>query len=159
MAKNITISTVACDGKDCIKVDKHLVRVHKQEVIKFKNDMSADANIQFFDADDKGSATPLSDFCDGISGTTLVVKPFSPPNDKKKECKMTEDVGDFAYTITAANHIDLDPIIIIEPSMTQSYGLAQSQSGAVSPILCIIIPVVAALIAFWLGSRVRSGSG
>ena len=157
MAKNVKISTVACDGKNCIQVNRHLVRVHKKEVIKFKNELSVDANIQFFDADDKINGTPLPDFCGAGSGTTLVVKPFGTTK-KKKNCKMTEDAGDFAYTIKAANHIDLDPIIIIEPSMTQSYGLAQSQSGTVSPILCIVIPAVTALLAFWLGARMRNSS-
>lgn len=152
MAKNVKLETYDCGTSKCIKVDKHLVRTKKNHVVKFNNklDGTVDASIQFFDADDKDSPAPLTGFCTEEAGDTLTVA-----NNIKQKCTVTENVGDFAYTVKATGHLDLDPIIIIEPS-AQSYGTAQSQSQQGSVIICAVIALVVALLGFWFGTRKNS---
>ncbi len=146
MAQTVKIESYDCGLNKCIKVNKHLVRTKKSLVVKFQNKLEADAvaNIQFFDADDKGSTTPLSGFCVEESGTTLTVA-----NNTKPKCTMAEVPGDYAYTVAATGHLTLDPIIIIEP---------QAAFFTTSLISFAALVVFATLTAFWLGGKKSNSS-
>lgn len=136
MAKNIKITSKDCGDVSCIQVNKHLVRIAKNGKIKFHNKLDGDAQaeLKFFDEDEKG-LTPLNDFCNGNAGPVLLID-----NGDIASCVLTEDVGDYAFTVSAADHLGLDPIIIIEPK-------AFSFSSAAVLGVALIIVALAGFIA------------
>jgi len=148
MAINVKFTTKACGSEECISVNKHIIRIKKNYDVKFHNDLDSENNsdiaeVQFFDADDKGGS-PLDGFCNGVPGPTLTVD-----IGKKVTCTVTHNPGDYAYTVKADDHLELDPIIIIEP---------QVAFFSTSLLLAGALLVGATLLAFWFGKSQGKGS-
>ncbi len=146
--KTIKIAPGTCSPAP-ITVDLPIVRVRKNNTLKFKNDLVAvapavaapDAMITFYDLDDKGGAA-YDDFCNGYAGTTFTVPPGGPV-----QCDPTTD-GAFSYTVTATDYQDLDPVIIIEPQMGSTMLGPQPFDA---PPLDLVTPGLALLIGLSMG--------
>jgi len=112
--KKITLTTGQdCDGNQTIIADPPVVTLPNDNwKIKFVNKLDGDptAFVEFFDVNDKGGS-PLGEFCPQVGADDRLEV---PGNDKKK-CN-PEDSGDYAYIVTADEHLPLDPVIIIKPN-------------------------------------------
>lgn len=116
--KTITLKVEDVCGVDTIVADPPvLVLPNKNFKIRFDNTMDADAEVRFYEADDKGGGM-IGEFCPEVnSGDVLEVD-----KGKKENCK-PDVAGSFAYTVKAPPYAELDPIIIIEEVYATSAGL------------------------------------
>lgn len=124
---HVRIDTVQCGADKMIKVDQQVVKVLKKgDQIKFHNhlDGNVEATIRFYPLDSKGTGE-IGGFCTEMTGLTLKVPGTGTP----KTCT-TDTEGDFAYEIEAApSHKPLDPVIIIDPSITWKWPIPDLHGG------------------------------
>ena len=118
-SKTITLKVEDVCGVDTIVADPPvLVLPNKNYKIKFDNTMDADAEVRFYEADDKGGAM-IGEFCPEVNSDDVL----EVAKDKKEHCK-PDVVGFFSYTVQAPPYAELDPIIIIEDVYAASGGMS-----------------------------------
>jgi hypothetical protein len=120
------IRTGACAGPP-IEVDRPGVRVAPSDTIVFKNQLNINGNkpdaiLKFYKLGEKpmdagDPDNPIDEFCSGIAGTEVPV-----PNTGPGITCNPSTHGDYAYSITADDHDDLDPVLIIEESLDFEIG-------------------------------------
>lgn len=160
----IKIDTLQCGDKKYIEVDQPVAKVlGKGDQIKFHNNLddNVDATIRFYPLDSKGVGE-IGGFCTEMNGTTLLV----PGQGEPTECT-TDAVGNFAYEIVAASgHEPLDPVIIIDPSISlmmpqYQYDMPEGPPLGVGPLggaslLAMAAPLIlGGVIGVFLGRRMR----
>lgn len=148
-----------CGGLKTIIADPpNIVLPNDSWKIRFKNqlDGGVDAEVRFFEADDKGGYV-ISDFCDGMTDPDVLTVPGSD-----KEICEPDDAGDFAYTVQAAGHEELDPIIIIKPDAPAFFaspakpdtGLFPGGEFSAYALLALSAPLfVGILVGIYIGRK------
>jgi len=100
-------------GTYSITVDHPLVNADVGDKIKFKNRLTGDpvVTIQFFvvEGDAKSNADGL---CKGVSGNQLTIA-----GGKSLDCEIQYE-GYVKYDVSAVNHTDLDPVVIIDKTVS-----------------------------------------
>jgi hypothetical protein len=126
-SKTITLKVEDVCGVDTIVAEPPvLILPNKNYKIRFDNTMDADAEVRFYEADDKGGSM-IGEFCPEVNSDDVL----EVDKGKKENCK--PDVpGLFSYTVKAPPYAELDPIIIIEDSFAAGGGIT---SGALSLVL------------------------
>ncbi len=116
-----TLTTLKCGDTYYIEVDNPVLKVKKglhnlnfQNKLKFENN-HVDAEVTFFELADKDGVL-IKNFC-GKGKDNLPL-----PANTTTECVPTYK-GQFEYMVTADDHQDLDPVIIIE-DQHQTFGPA-----------------------------------
>ena len=101
-----------------------VVLKNKNWKIKFENNLSAKAEIRFYEVGDKGGAL-VGDFCPKVDADDVLRVDAG----EKKNCK-SDAAGYYSYTVEATGYQTLDPVLIIEPLFASSSFLA-----SMSPLL------------------------
>ncbi len=114
---DLTLDTLNCGNNGrYIQVDFNTVEVEEGDTLRFINDLTPkrDAFLWVHPVGNKGGP-PISGFCDGW-GSSLTIENDSTGSGEGI-CEVT-GTGIFQYTVTADMHVDLDPVIIIEPKIS-----------------------------------------
>lgn len=148
MAKPVEIKSATAPQTDNIIANPAGVRFTGNGVVQFRNYLSEQVTLKFYSLDAKGTGIPIPDFCQGeMSGPLddqLVITATNNPSPKIKLCDI-DQVGEFAYTVEAANHNPLDPVIIIDPQHQANV------SGGSTVLFAGLLLVGAAALTYYLG--------
>jgi hypothetical protein len=153
MASVKIIMTTGTNEDPPIVVDEHVVKVKKDYKIKFVNklDGGPDAFITFHPMNDKGGAI-IEDFCMKKNGDVIEGEQLKVPA-SGKACFPTT-TGEFAYTVKAADHQDLDPVLIIEPQFQQYLTVPPIyETPAFNPVVAIITLLAGAVAGYMLRGK------
>lgn len=143
-SKTITLKVEDVCGVDTIVADPPvLVLPNKNYKIRFDNTMDADAEVRFYEADDKGGSI-IGEFCPEVNSDDVL----DVAKDKKENCK-PDVAGFFSYTVEAPPYAKLDPIIIIEEAFAASGGMTFGMAAIAA------VAVGGAVVGF-VGSRALS---
>ena len=127
------MDTLVCGPDKYIEVDHYTLKPGAGQTIRFENTLtpSTAADIEFYRAGTKDSS-PVPGFCDGVPGGVYTVPAMGGAAGGVRTCTVNSSAtGIYQYTITASNHEELDPVIIIEePDLTSIVVLVTAAATA-----------------------------
>ena len=152
MTDTFTFKTLNCRGGRYILPEPQHVTLPRldgsggRSTIDFVNDLTPRANIEifFYKADEpKDSQSPISNFCDG-EGDSLSVNAR-----RTKTCTLTQPAEAYAFTVKTTSgqaHHDLDPVIIIQPTVARADATPSGPGEAAFLIGGFFLGILATLV-------------
>ena len=147
--EQVRFETGTCEYPPIV-VDRPIVNIPPNASLRIHIglDSNTDATMQFFSLQG-GKASPIGGFCEDVSGVNLPLPGTGAPTD----CIPTTH-GSFAYTVTASNHQDLDPVLIIEPNVSNLLpGKPMFDAPTFNPVILGITLLIGLVVGGLLGRR------
>jgi hypothetical protein len=154
----VMMTSATCGPDKLIEVDYPNISLDAGDTIILYNDLTPkeDAKFYVFRAGDKGGP-PLTDFCKD-AGAYLEIEKATGSVPGEGVCEVNaDDGGAFQYKITADDHYDYDPIIIVEPKVLTMTSLTDVVESPVGGVLTLALLGGVASYSYIHGRNVERG--